>query len=208
MYGFRLKYDQWLRRSPLLTKGVTSAILFGLGDRIAQRFENSETAKSDQHKVDDHFDLQRMARMMVWGGLFFAPIGHAWYNYLEKVVPGKGIAAVAGKVAADQLIFSPPLAIAFFTYAGVSENKLLHNSVENAVDKLVPTLVANWSVWPMVHMCTFGFVPLQYRILFINIVNIGWSAFLSRMASKDEGHQKLKRLLDQQTEGAEETMAV
>ncbi|ETN24572.1 hypothetical protein PPTG_00827 [Phytophthora nicotianae INRA-310] len=205
MRGFRVKYDRWLRDSPLLTKGVTSAILFGLGDRIAQRIE---TGDADQRDADDCHGLQRTARMMVWGGLLFAPIGHAWYNFLEKAVRGKGTATVVKKIAADQLVFSPPLSLAFFTYAGVTEGKPLPETVETAVVKLPPTLAVNWTVWPLVHVCTFGFVPLQYRILFINVVNIGWSTFLSRMASSDgkvSNAQKLEEFLVQQMEDSEET---
>ncbi|KAG3110167.1 hypothetical protein PI124_g11318 [Phytophthora idaei] len=207
MRGFRVKYDRWLQASPLLTKGVTSAILFGLGDRIAQRIEKDD---AEQRDAGDRHGLHRTARMMVWGGLLFAPIGHGWYNFLEKAIRGKGTAAVVKKIAADQLIFSPPLSLAFFTYAGVSEGKPLRETVETAVAKLPPTLAVNWTVWPLVHVCTFGFVPLQYRILFINVVNIGWSAFLSRMASNDEqvsNAQKLEEFFVQQMEESEETAA-
>lgn len=115
------------------------------------------------------------------------PVGHAWYNFLERAVRGKGAASIVKKIAADQLIFSPPLSLAFFTYAGCSEGKPLRDTMETALAKLPPTLAVNWTVWPLVHVGTFGFVPLQYRILFINVVNIGWSAFLSRMASNDDG---------------------
>ncbi|KAL4108590.1 hypothetical protein PRIC1_000304 [Phytophthora ramorum] len=185
MRGFRLTYDRWLQDSPLLTKGVTSAVLFGIGDRIAQRIENSENDGDDKSDAADRSGLQRTARMMAWGGLLFAPVGHAWYNFLEKAVRGKGTSSIIKKIAADQLVFSPPLSLAFFAYAGCSEGKPLRETVDTAVAKLPPTLAVNWAVWPLVHVCTFGFVPLQYRILFINVVNIGWSAFLSRMASKD-----------------------
>ncbi|KAH7476296.1 hypothetical protein KRP22_000136 [Phytophthora ramorum] len=185
MRGFRLTYDRWLQDSPLLTKGVTSAVLFGIGDRIAQRIENSESDGDDKSDAADRSGLQRTARMMAWGGLLFAPVGHAWYNFLEKAVRGKGTSSIIKKIAADQLVFSPPLSLAFFAYAGCSEGKPLRETVDTAVAKLPPTLAVNWAVWPLVHVCTFGFVPLQYRILFINVVNIGWSAFLSRMASKD-----------------------
>ncbi|CAH0490849.1 unnamed protein product [Peronospora farinosa] len=160
MRGFRLKYDRWLQDFPLLTKGVTSAILFGLGDRFAQRLETN----------DDKM---------------FGPIGHVWYNFLEKTIRGKGTAAIIKKIAIDQLILAPPLALAFFTYAGYSEGEPLHDTVKTAVTKLRPTLAVNWTVWPLVHVGTFGFVPLQYRVLYINVANIGWSAFLSQMASKD-----------------------
>jgi hypothetical protein len=208
MRGFRVTYDRWLRDSPLLTKAGTSALLFGLGDRIAQRIESSDT--DDRSELAERNSLQRTARMMVWGGFLFAPVGHAWYNFLEKAVRGKSSAAVVKKIAADQLIFSPPLSLAFFTYAGCSEGKPLRETVETAVAKLPPTLAVNWTVWPLVHVCTFGFVPLQYRIMFINVVNIGWSAFLSRMASKDgeaTNAQKLEDFLVQQMEDSEEAAA-
>ncbi|KAF4323600.1 hypothetical protein BBO99_00001955 [Phytophthora kernoviae] len=171
MRGFRLKYDKWLHDSPLVTKGVTSAILFGVGDRIAQRIEGSETDDNgDKDDSADRHGLKRTARMVLWGGVLFAPIGHAWYNFLEKAVRGTTRAAVAKKIAADQLLFSPPLSLTFFTYAGVSEGKPLREAVETAVAKLPPTLAVNWTVWPLVHVCTFGFVPLEYRILFINLM--------------------------------------
>ncbi|KAJ8558587.1 hypothetical protein ON010_g8861 [Phytophthora cinnamomi] len=73
--------------------------------------------------------------MMLWGGVLFAPVGHAWYNFLERAVRGKGAAAVAKKIAADQLVFSPPLSLAFFTYAGCSEGKPLRDTVDTAVAK-------------------------------------------------------------------------
>ncbi|KAE8896676.1 hypothetical protein PF005_g30743 [Phytophthora fragariae] len=198
MRGFRVTYDRWLRDSPLLTKGVTSAVLFGIGDRVAQRIERSERASDSDidSDSDDRHGLHRTARMMLWGGVLFAPVGHAWYNWLERVVRGKGAASIAKKVVADQLVFSPPLSLAFFTYAGCSEGKPLRDSVETAAAKLPPTLAVNWSVWPLVHVCTFGFVPLQYRILFINVVNVGWSAFLSRMASNDGQESSASKLED------------
>ncbi|GMF30253.1 unnamed protein product [Phytophthora fragariaefolia] len=51
-----LLYDGWLRRAPVLTKSVTSAVLFGFGDRIAQRIEKSRSSKdqiSDQQETED-----------------------------------------------------------------------------------------------------------------------------------------------------------
>ncbi|RLN86816.1 hypothetical protein BBJ28_00018463 [Nothophytophthora sp. Chile5] len=195
MRRFRLRYDQWLLASPLLTKGITSAVLFGLGDRIAQKIEGAERDDREDDTGDRH-GLARTARMMIWGGLIFAPIGHAWYNFLEKAVRGKHTAAVVKKIAADQLMFSPPLSLAFFTYAGCSEGKPLRETVETALTKLPPTLAVNWTVWPLVHVCTFGFVPLQYRVLFINVMNIGWSAFLSRMASESDDATATSHLED------------
>lgn len=187
MARFRVAYDRWLHERPLLTKGVTSAVLFGLGDRIAQRLEDSESTPDSDNGTDDALrwknSLSRTARMMVWGGLLFAPVGHGWYNLLEKAVRGKGRAAVVKKIALDQLVFTPPVTLAFFSVMQCMEGESVDTAVQSSVAKVPPTLAVNWTVWPLIHVCTFGFVPLQYRILFINFANIGWSAFLSIMSS-------------------------
>ncbi|KAG7393396.1 hypothetical protein PHYPSEUDO_009600 [Phytophthora pseudosyringae] len=46
MRRFRLVYDEWLHRRQLLTKMATSSVLFGLGDRLAQRVE--KIGKTDE----------------------------------------------------------------------------------------------------------------------------------------------------------------
>jgi hypothetical protein len=33
----------------------------------------------------------------------FAPLAHVWYGQLDKIVTGKGVTAVATKVALDQV---------------------------------------------------------------------------------------------------------
>lgn len=37
------------------------------------------------------------------------------------------------------------------------------------------TLKANWTVWPVVQTVNFKFVPLEGRVLFVNIVSLGES---------------------------------
>ena len=46
---------------------------------------------------------------------------------------------------------------------------------------LWPTLVANWKLWPAANFLNFKFVPLDYRVLFTNIVAIIWNIYLSAM---------------------------
>jgi hypothetical protein len=47
-------------------------------------------------------DTARLARMAAWGAIF-TPFAHVWYNALDKMIPGSGVAVVAGKVVADQV---------------------------------------------------------------------------------------------------------
>ncbi|GAB9469858.1 Sym1 protein [Globisporangium polare] len=204
MRSFRVFYDECLRKQPLLTKCVTSGILFGVGDRLAQHLEGRSAAAIEaqqlekEQPVDKFVDYEkerqdekeaamqsakRTARMMLWGGLGFAPIAHTWYNFIEKLAPGSTAMAVAKKIAMDQVFFAPSISTTFYTVTQSLEGKSLHDALQVAKEKVPPTLRVNYMVWPLVHLFTFNFVPLQYRILYINFVSIGWSTFLSQMTN-------------------------
>lgn len=47
----------------------------------------------------------------------------------------------------------------------------------------VPGLQANWMVWPAVQFINFTYVPLEHRVLVVNIVSLGWNCFLSYLNS-------------------------
>lgn len=53
----------------------------------------------------------------------------------------------------------------------------IHRSGQQVVStvqaKLRPTLLANWTVWPLAHVINFALVPPAQRILYINVVNVG-----------------------------------
>lgn len=171
------RYDQLLQRHPLATKCTTSAVLFGVGDVLAQAVESNGVLES--------VDTSRVLRMLIWGGCIFAPLAHTWYKMLDKVVKGPpGAATVLRKVAADQLVWTPPINIAFFTYAALAEGASTDAALGAAQEKLWPTLRVNWVLWPVVQAVNFAVVPLRYRILVINCVSVGWSAFLSYVANQ------------------------
>lgn len=45
--------------------------------------------------------------------------------------------------------------------------------------KFMPTLAANYMIWPLAHLINFKFVPSQYRILYNNVVCVAWLTYLS-----------------------------
>lgn len=173
-------YDRCLTARPILTKCITSGCLFGIGDGVAQRvttYYNEHSSRSTKH------DWHRTGRMIIWGSVFFAPSAHVWYNFLDRFVRTTGRKAIVQKVAMDLLIYTPPLNMAFFTCNNVLSGQPLDEAAHKAWVKLPPTLAANFAVWPGIQVVTFGYVPLQYRVLFINFMCLGWSSFLSMMAS-------------------------
>ena len=204
-------YDRLNTTRPVLTKSLTSSLMLGASDIVCQKLVPSS------HDASGGLDVQRAARMASWGLLVNGPIGHLWYLGLERMVRIQGALAIAAKVAIDQLVWTPPLTALFFTYEGCLQGETLDEAKGCAAEKLWPTLKANWvvrrprqsrasvmsiiavpipvsrawQVWPVVHLCTFSVVPLNYRVLWVNCANFVWSGFLSMQAhSSGEGPGK------------------
>ena len=163
-------YNSALQKHPVTTKALTSLFGFAIGDYIAQSFASSGS-----------FDPFRFLRMSLYGVLIDGPIGHYFYQFLDtKIYPEdpKCTKAVLTKTSVDQLIWAPVMTVVFLTFLTTLEGR-----PEAALDvvhqKLVPILIANFSVWPIAHLINFRFVPPEQRILFNNIVAIAWTTYLS-----------------------------
>ncbi|KIY93405.1 hypothetical protein MNEG_14556 [Monoraphidium neglectum] len=47
----------------------------------------------------------------------------------------------------------------------------------------MPALAANYYVWPAAQLLNFTLVPQDLRILYVNVISIAWTAYISNMAS-------------------------
>jgi hypothetical protein len=110
-------------------------------------------------------------------GFRYGFIGHAEGSLLA------GVGLVAGTVIADQLTWTVFINCAFFWSTTVMETGDSSLGIKAIQDKLWPTLKVNWVVWPVLQTINLGFVPLEYRLLYINIASLFWSAYLSKMAA-------------------------
>ena len=82
-----------------------------------------------------------------------------------------------------QLIWTPPINTLFFLYSNWMVTGNADAAVQDVQEKLWPTLKVNWVVWPVLQAVNMSVVPLQYRLLYINVCSIFWSAFLSGQAN-------------------------
>ena len=107
-------YDRALTAQPILTKTLTSVVLFTAGDVMAQRLEKGSFAG---------LDGARLVRQGAWGALF-TPLAHYWYLNLDRWVPGAGMNVVAKKVVLDQLTWTPFINVVFLgTVRGTRLNR-------------------------------------------------------------------------------------
>eukprot|EP00871_Galdieria_phlegrea_P002121 jgi/Galph1/290/GphlegSOOS_G5129.1 len=156
-----------------------STIGLALGDLIAQ---------SNNLWNGERWDVLRTVRFASFGLFVHGPVSHFWYQFLDRsIVAGapKSGKAVAAKTMMDQLLWAPVFTSVFFAYLKVAQGDV--NGVAPEIEhKLWPTLKVNWLVWPAAHLFNFRFVPDTQRVLYINIIAIGYNAFLSVMAAKEK----------------------
>ena len=58
-------------------------------------------------------------------------------------------------------------------------------------DAYIEALKKNWLVWPAVQTVNFTYIPLEHRVLVVNIVALGWNCYLSYINSKGNTPTKL-----------------
>lgn len=54
------------------------------------------------------------------------------------------------------------------------------------------TLKASWALWIPVQTINMGFVPVQQRLLFVNVVSLAWNTFLAVVAGKSGGGKDVR----------------
>ena len=95
--GWIAWYSSKLDTHPLLTMSISSGMLAGGGDVLCQTcIERVGT-----------YDWARTGRFTLLGTFVVAPFVHGWYSFLNRVIPGASVVAVAKRVAVDQFVFSP-----------------------------------------------------------------------------------------------------
>ncbi|KAI2951265.1 hypothetical protein CBS147323_10578 [Aspergillus niger] len=172
-------YQRCLIQRPLLTQSLTTATLFAVGDGLAQQ--------AVEKKGLPNHDVTRTGRMALYGGAVFGPVATKWFRFLQNRVqlstPTKTLAA---RVGADQLVCAPTMIGVFLTSMSVMEGV---NPQEKLSRTYWDALRANWMLWPAVQTLNLALVPLQYRVLTVNVVNIGWNCFLSLVNSVPHGDE-------------------
>ncbi|KAK5992721.1 Protein SYM1 [Cladobotryum mycophilum] len=179
MSAFLKWYNARLAARPLLTQGITTAVLFATGDLTAQQLVEKKGLKKH--------DLTRTGRMALYGGCVFGPAATTWLGFLARRVTHKHprIETLA-RVACDQILFAPVAIGAFLSSMAVMEGT---SAQERLQTTWWPALQTNWMVWPFVQCINFTFVPLQYRLLFANVISIGWNSYLSWVNSQHVNHK-------------------
>ncbi|KAK0562632.1 Protein required for ethanol metabolism [Tilletia horrida] len=186
-------------------KCASAAFLFASGDVIAQQVIEKRGTKHD---------VWRTSRLAIYGGVLFAPIIIQWFKVLERIQFQSRAATIGAKVAADQLIAAPNIVVLFFGTTTLMAGGSIEDVKQKLRESWWPTVKANWAVWGPVQTVNMGFIPVDQRLLFVNVIALFWNTYLAGLAAgkqpaqseiKHEVSDELRRL---EKEGKRELVAL
>ena len=178
-----LSYSAVLEQSPLYTKAVTSATVYTIGDMISQGTEGKSIGEIDRPRV---------IRSLLAGLIGHGPLSHLWYdfseNIFENVMHLQGLSGTAIKVAIDQTTWGPFWNNSYILLLGLMKLEKFENIFEEMKRTTIPLLVTGLKLWPLAHCVTYGLIPVENRLLWVDLVEIIWVTILSTTAAAGDNN--------------------
>lgn len=157
----------------LVTNIGISMTLSATGDILQQRYK----MVNGKHKA---WDVMR-TRNLAASGVTVGFTCHWWYIFLDNKLPGRAVSIVLKKVVVDQLLFSPFMWMVFFATLGVLEKTSAKDLMHETVFKGTKLWVAEFFVWPPAQTINFFLLPTRYRVMYDNVVSLGFDCYVSHI---------------------------
>ncbi|KAI4126307.1 MAG: hypothetical protein LQ338_003816 [Usnochroma carphineum] len=124
-----------------------------------------EKVGADQH------NFARTGRMALYGG------ATTWFKFLQQRIKFQNEnVTIAARVLTDQTVFASTNLFCFLSSMAIMEGTSPKDKLESTY---LTALQKNWMLWPAVQAVNFKLVPLEHRVLVVNIVSLGTSIVLN-----------------------------
>ncbi|XP_027433066.1 peroxisomal membrane protein 2 [Zalophus californianus] len=170
------QYLRLLRLYPVLTKAATSGILSALGNFLAQLIVKKREKENSQK-----LDVIGPLRYAIYGFFFTGPLSHFFYLFMEHWIPSEVPLAGVKRLLLDRLLFAPAFLLLFFLAMNFLEGRDAAAVAVQIRRSFWPALRVNWQVWTPAQFVNINYVPLQFRVLFANLVSLFWYIYLASL---------------------------
>ncbi|KAH6795719.1 hypothetical protein C2S51_036705 [Perilla frutescens var. frutescens] len=168
-------YEEALKTNPVLAKMVISGVVYSVGDWIAQCYEGKPLFE---------FDRTRMFRSGLVGFTLHGSLSHYYYQFCEALFPFDDWWVVPAKVVFDQTAWSAVWNSIYFMLLGFLRLESPVNIFSEWRATFWPMLTAGWKLWPFAHLITYGVIPVEQRLLWVDCVELIWVTILSTYSNE------------------------
>ncbi|XP_004496888.1 uncharacterized protein [Cicer arietinum] len=175
--GFVGWYLGMIKKNPILTKSVTSALIYIAADLSSQTIER-QSSKS--------FDFIRTLRMAGYGMIILGPSLHFWFNFVSKLFPGRDLISTLKKMVMGQSLYGPAMTVVFFSLNARLQGENGDEIVARLKRDLLPTMLNGVMYWPICDFITFRFIPVHLQPLVSNSFSYLWTIYMTYMASLEK----------------------
>ncbi|XP_018852108.1 PXMP2/4 family protein 4-like [Juglans regia] len=175
--GFVSWYVGMVKSRPVLTKSITSALIYTAADLTSQTIALPST---------ETFDFLRTLRMAGYGMLILGPSLHFWFNFMAKLFPKQDIFSTLKKMAMGQALYGPAMTVVFFSVNACLQGENITEIVARLKRDLLPTMLNGVMYWPVCDFITFRFTPVHLQPLVSNSFSYLWTIYMTYMASLEK----------------------
>nr|XP_022293538.1 protein Mpv17-like [Crassostrea virginica] len=177
-------HSKFMQKSPWTTVAFSTGLVMSTGDAISQKFVEKK----------ERIDRKRYLRYWAFGVIIAGPLFHGWYLRLQKIF-GHTKFAPFKMVVVDQMLFAPAFPPFFLGVMGLMKGDSFPVIKQKIQQDYTDILTSCWSLWPGVQFFNFLFVPLSHRVLFNNVVALGWDTYLAWKADSRQRDSPEPRVL-------------
>lgn len=173
-------YLGMIKTRPILTKSITSALIYTAADLTSQTMSRLSSSSSCS---EDGYDVIRTCRMAGFGLIILGPTLHLWFNFVSRVLPKQDLIATFKKMLMGQTIFGPIMTAVFFSVNAALQGESGEEIIARLKRDMVPTMINNVLYWPICDFITFRFVPVHLQPLVSNSFSYVWTIYITYMAN-------------------------
>ncbi|KAF6159743.1 hypothetical protein GIB67_030001 [Kingdonia uniflora] len=176
--GFVGWYMGLIESRPILTKSITSGLIYTAADSTSQMVTPTSSEFS--------YDWIRTLRMAGYGMIVMGPALHCWFNFVSKILPKTDILNTMKKILLGQTVFGPIMTTLFFSANAGVQGENAAQIVARLKRDLLPTFKNGLLYWPMCDFITFKFIPVRLQPLISNSFAYLWTIYITYMASLEK----------------------
>jgi len=184
-------YQRAVTAYPVMVKAALTGVTYVLGDVIAQVVQQQQQIVQLElapRSLRDNLlrtNFWRYVRSGVAGLLFLGPLAHFYYEFVAESL---GAWPTLGKIALDQTAYLAFYNTVYYLVLGLLARRPLVKVARQYAGQFWQLLRAGWRLWPFVGIITYTVIPTAHRVLFVDVVEIAYSAILSRLTTESSEH--------------------